>query len=75
MLATSSIVVQMKHEAIYKNTQIERAARLAQNGAIATREKLPPGIEEMTPQTESNRQSRLRLKSFILRRVPGSSPA
>jgi hypothetical protein len=75
LFATSSIAFQMKHEAQLRRIEFEREARLAKQAAIATREALPPGIEDLTPGSDSNGQSGLRLKNLILRRNSSTSLA
>jgi hypothetical protein len=74
-LATSSIAFQMNHEAQLRRIEFEREAQRARDAAFAAQEKLPQGIEDLTPGSPSNERSGPRLRNMILRRTPGTSAA
>jgi hypothetical protein len=74
-LATSSIAFQMKHESQLRRIEFEREVQRAKYAAIAVRDELPQGIEDLTPGSHSNGRSGPRLRNMILRRTPGTSAA
>ncbi len=73
LLATSSIAFQMKHEAELRRIALEREVKRAREVAIATRDELPRGIEDLTPGRDTNVRSLPRWRAVIVRRIPGLS--